>query len=103
MEHCLGPRLIVLVFQAWRTHLSSLGDPAGLPLCNTAVSAFKNKSKSGKRKKKRPTQTSKINKNKPQIFLKAKGLLNKTVEIKTVKTDSSSEKMKAHLNGTIKG
>lgn len=53
MEHCLGPRLIVLVFQAWRTHLSSLGDPAGLPLCNTAVSAFKSKSKSGKSEKKK--------------------------------------------------
>lgn len=103
MEDCLGPILIVLVFQASRTHLSSLGDPAGLPLCNTAVSAFKSKGKSEKGGKKRPTQTSKINKNKSQIFLKAKGLLNKTVEIKTVKTDSSSEKMKAHLNETIKG
>lgn len=52
-EDCLGPTLIVLVFQASRPRLSSLGDPAGLPLCNTAVSAFKSKSKSEKGKKKK--------------------------------------------------
>lgn len=57
-EDCLGPTLIVLVFQASRPRLSSLGDPAGLPLCNTAVSVFKSnsksKSKKGKKKKDQP-------------------------------------------------
>lgn len=71
MEDCLGPMLIVLVFQASRTSLSGLGDPAGLPLCHTAVSAFQSKKKK---------KSDKINKNKPQIFFTAKGLLNKTVE-----------------------